>query len=138
MRYEKSCGFVVFKKIDNNIYYLIIESLNGDIGFPKGHIEKNESEIQTAIRELKEETNLEVKVIDGFRYQIQYEILSLKDTIKEVVYFLGECIYDNIVCQEQEVSSAKFVTYNEALKLLTFSDCKKILIEADKLLNDIL
>ena len=55
MNYEKSCGFVVYKKIDNINYYLLIKSLNGDVGFPKGHMELGETEIQTAIRELKDE-----------------------------------------------------------------------------------
>ena len=52
LNYEKSCGAVVFTRIDNNIKYLLIQNLEGIYGFPKGHVEDGESETQTAIREV--------------------------------------------------------------------------------------
>ena len=135
MRYVKSCGFVAYKQIENENYYLIIKSLNGDVGFPKGHMEPGESELETAIRELKEETGIDVNVISGFRRQIEYELRRIPDTVKQSVYFLGECISDNIVCQEAEVTEAGFVSYEDALKLLTFEETKNILEDAEKLLD---
>ena len=132
MKYIKSCGFVVYKKVNCENWYLIIKSPNGDFGFPKGHMEKEESEIQTAIRELKEETNVEVRLIDGYRYQIEYQMPNLRDVIKQAVYFLGECIHDDIICQPSEVLEAKFLTYDEALKVLTFEETKNILIDIEK------
>ena len=56
MDYKKSCGYVVYKLENNKILYLVLQSLNGEWGFPKGHVEKDESEIETANRELFEET----------------------------------------------------------------------------------
>jgi len=67
MKKEKSCGCVVIK--DRKI--LVIYQIDGFWGFPKGHVEKNETELQTAIREIKEETNLDVK----------YENLELIDIV---------------------------------------------------------
>ena len=55
---EKSCGCVVFN--DNKV--LIVKSLNGVYGFPKGHIEENETDVECAIRETFEETGIEVKI----------------------------------------------------------------------------
>ena len=49
MRYEKSCGAVVFTKVNNCIKYLLIQNLNGIYGFPKGHVEDGESEMQTTM-----------------------------------------------------------------------------------------
>lgn len=135
MKYIKSCGFVAYRQVDNENYYLIIKSLNGDVGFPKGHMESGESELQTAIRELKEETGIEVKVIQGFRRQIEYELLKIPDTIKQSVYFLGECTSDKIVCQEYEVAQASFVSYEEALNNLTFIETKSILKDAEKFIS---
>ena len=135
MRYVKSCGFVAYKRIENVNHYLIIKSLNGDVGFPKGHLEPGESELETAIRELKEETGVDVKVIPGFRRQIEYELRRMPDTIKQSVYFLGECVSDNIICQEAEVTEAGFVSYEDALKLLTFEETKNILEDAEKFLD---
>ena len=127
MKYIKSCGFVVYKVINGINFYLIIKSLNDDYGFPKGHMENNETEIQTAIRELKEETNVEVKVIDGFRKQIEYKISSINDAIKVGIYYLGLCVNDEIIIQEKEVKEAYFTTYEKALELLTFKETKSIL-----------
>lgn len=135
MRYVKSCGFVAYKQIGNENYYLIIKSLGGDVGFPKGHMEPGESELETAIRELKEETGIDVNVVPGFRRQIEYELRRIPDTVKQSVYFLGECISDNIVCQEAEVTEAGFVSYEDALKLLTFEETKNILEDAEKFLD---
>lgn len=132
MKYIKSCGFVAYKTLENVNYYLIIRSINGDVGFPKGHIEIGESEIETAMRELKEETNIEVKMVDGFRRQIEYPLPGLTDAIKQSVYFLGECITDNIICQEGEVAEAEFLPFSEALSALTFNDTKRILRDAEE------
>ena len=135
MQYIKSCGFVAYKQTEYKNYYLIIKSLNGDVGFPKGHMELGESEIQTAVRELKEETGAEVEVISGFRYQIEYPLHHVADAIKQSVYFLGKCISDNIACQQSEVAEAKFVSYKEALEILTFEETKDILKKAEFFIN---
>lgn len=135
MRYIKSCGFVTYKRIENVNHYLIIKSLNGDVGFPKGHMEPRESELETAIRELKEETGVDVKVIQGFRRQIEYELRRVPDTIKQSVYFLGECTSDKIICQEEEVAEAGFIPYEDALKILTFEETKSILKDAEAIIK---
>ena len=132
MNYVKSCGFIVYKRVNNKKFYLVIRGLNGDFGFPKGHTEPGESEIETAIRELKEETGIEVKIIEGFRRQIEYELRNIPNTIKQSVYFLGECTSDKIICQESEVSEARFFSYEDAIKILSFEKTKSILIDAEK------
>jgi 8-oxo-dGTP pyrophosphatase MutT (NUDIX family) len=66
---EKSCGAVVFTKENNDLNYIIIRSLESFCGFPKGHVEGTESDIQTALREVKEETGLSVDIVDGFRVE---------------------------------------------------------------------
>ena len=135
IKYIKSCGFVAYKQIENVNHYLIIKGLNSDVGFPKGHMEPGESELETAIRELKEETGVDVKVIQGFRKQIEYELRRIPDTIKQSVYFLGECTSDKIICQEAEVAEAGFIPYEDALKILTFEETKSILKDAEAIIK---
>ena len=137
MKYINSCGFVAFLRVRGENRYLIIKSLNGDVGFPKGHTEPGESELQTAIRELKEETGIEVKHIPGFTRKIEYSLPQRTDAIKQAVYFLGECITDKITCQECEVAEANFLSYQEALLILTFEETKRILSDAEKFINSI-
>ena len=131
MIYEKSCGFVAYREKDDIRLYLIIRASNGEYGFPKGHMELNESERETAIRELKEETNVEAQVIAGFRRQIEYKFPNKTNVMKQSVYFLGKCTAVDVVCQESEVSEVLFVPIEAALELLSFEDTKNILKEAD-------
>ena len=49
LNYEKSCGAVVFTRLNNNIKYILIQNLEGNYGFPKGHVEDGESEMQTTM-----------------------------------------------------------------------------------------
>ena len=130
MIYEKSCGFVAYTEKDGARLYLIIRSSNGDCGFPKGHMENGETEYETAIRELKEETNAEVEIIDGFRRQIEYKLPN-KDVIKRSVYFLGKCTSQDFIPQDSEVSEVLLVPLKRAIELLTFDDTKRIIKEAD-------
>ena len=135
MTYIKSCGFVVYKELRDTRLYLVILNSSGEYGFPKGHMEGNETEHETAIRELKEETNLEVQIIEGFRYQIEYEFPNKVDVMKQSVYFLGKYTKNDIVRQESENSEAVFVPIKKALELLSFEDTRKILKEADEYID---
>ena len=68
MKHEKSCGCIIIE--DKKV--LLIKQTNGIWGFPKGHVEKNETELQTAEREVKEETNIDVKIDETKRYTMNY------------------------------------------------------------------
>ncbi|MBR5144651.1 MAG: NUDIX domain-containing protein [Clostridia bacterium] len=135
MRYIKSCGFIAFRQIEGSNYYLIIKSHNGDVGFPKGHMETGESEMETAIRELKEETGIEVKTISGFRRQIEYPLPRIPDAIKQTVYFLGKCTSQTIITQEAEVAEASFLSFDDAISVLTFEETKKMLKDAEQFIR---
>ena len=82
---EKSAGAVVYTVSDDKIKYLLIKSQNGDIGFPKGHIEQGENENTTALREIYEETSIRAELIDGFKVTIDYTMPNGKN--KTVIYF---------------------------------------------------
>lgn len=128
--YEKSSGAVVYRKINDKYEFLIIRaSGEGSFGFPKGHIERNETEIETAIRETKEETNIDIEVIScEFRKTLKYVIQG--EVFKEVSVYLACAKNYDIQIDEQELSSAKWLSYKEALKVLTFSGQRNILRQA--------
>ena len=131
MNYEKSCGVVVFTKINNEIKYLLIQNLEGSYGFPKGHIEQGETEKETALREVFEEVGLKVTLIDGFRTEDEHLIPQKEDTMKKIIYFIGE--YENQIFnyQKEELSNALLTDYNTAMELFQFDSSKRILTEAN-------
>ena len=69
---EKSAGAVVYFPDGENIYILIEKMKQGHYSFPKGHMEGVETEAETAIREIREETGLEVVLDTGFRKTVEY------------------------------------------------------------------
>ncbi len=122
MKKEKCCGAIVSH--DGKV--LLVKHKNGGhIAFPKGHMEYGESEKETAIREVFEETGLNIKIIDGFRYEMVYRIYN--NALKKVVFFQGEKISGVEKAQEEEISELMWVPYEEAYKLLTHEDSKKML-----------
>lgn len=135
MKYEKSCGAVVFKRVDSNIKFLIIQSIDGTWGFPKGHMELGESEIETALREIKEEVGITINFINGFRVEDEYLILK-NNILKKVVYFLAEYKNQEFTYQKEELKTAVLVDYKTALSLFQFDSLKKTLEKAFVYLNN--
>ena len=121
---EKSCGVIVFY----NDKVLLIKHNLGHIGFPKGHVEGMETEEETAIREVKEETNCDVEIIPGFREIITYS--PKKNITKDVIFFIGKSLNKELSHQLAEVQKVDFVNYKEALNLLTYQDEKDLLKKA--------
>lgn len=123
---EKSCGAVVYKKENNEYKFLLVYQTNGHYSFPKGHVEEGESEIETALREIKEETNLSVKIDDGFRYCIEY-LVEPKNVMKDAVYFVATPQSDELHAQEGEISECIWCSYEEAYEKLKFDNIREVL-----------
>ena len=136
MQYIKSCGAVVFTRHENKIFSVLIRHHNGDCGFPKGRMEPGETEQETALREIREEVGLNVRILDGFRQEACYPFPNRPDVMKQSVYFLAEYSDQKIQCQPSEVSEAYLLPYEEALKMLTFLETKVILEKAIQFLRN--
>ena len=119
MKYEKSCGIIPFIILDNKISVLIIKQNNGVVGFPKGHVEPNESEEETALRECLEETGLHASIVEGFRQEISY-YMSEYNTHKTVVFFVGTIKDADFHKQESEISDIQIVNIEDALERISF------------------
>ena len=134
MIYEKSCGAVVFTRMNNEIKYLLIRNLAGIYGFPKGHVEQGETEEQTALREVFEEVGLAVKLVSGFRSEDEHPIPQKENTMKQIVYFLGEYSNQEFTYQKEELTDALLTDYETAMTLFQFDSSKRILTEANNFL----
>ena len=117
MKLEKSCGAVVYTLKNGKPQYVIVQSLEGFYGFPKGHIENNETEKETAIREIYEEVGLRPVFVDGFRIVDEYPISNSRGIIKQVVYFLAEYSDQEICFQKEELLGATLMDFEEAMNV---------------------
>jgi ADP-ribose pyrophosphatase YjhB (NUDIX family) len=131
---EKSCGAVVYTGAGDDRKYLIIRMHLGHCGLPKGHIEKFESERETALREVREETGVAVTLIDGFRETVVYSLTPR--TTKESVYFLGRFDGESIVIQPSEVSAYRLCPYEEARTMITYENDRAVLDAAHRFLEE--
>ena len=126
--YENSCGAIVFN--ENTEKILLVKMHNGNWGFPKGHIENNETKEETAIREVHEETNVNIKIIPNFEREIKY--IPNEKTIKKVTIFAGITQDEDVKIDTFEIEAFQWCTYEEALKLVTYKLQKDVLEKARK------
>ncbi len=129
MQHEKSCGAIVYRKFHGNIELLLIKNQNGGHwSFPKGHVEGAETEEETAVREIMEETGISVILDTSFRHVITYA--PKKETTKDVVYFLARAVTYDYTPQEEEIAQIKWVEINHAATLLSYDNDRQLVSQA--------
>ena len=127
MRIESSCGIIAYHQSDEGLKFLVLKHGAGHWAFAKGHVEGHESEMETAIRELHEETGLAVKADPDIRLVTIYE--PRPGVRKNVVYFCGEAKMMDLKLQAEEISEGQWLLFEEAHRLVTFPSDKEILEE---------
>lgn len=133
---EKSCGVIPFKIEKGKIKFLLIRHHAGHWGFPKGHQNPGESNIETAERELKEETGLEIEKIYKKAYLERYAYKrdnNLKR--KQVYYFIGQVKSGEVRIQPEEIMDYAWATFDQAVELINFAEMRKILEKAQNFLT---
>lgn len=129
MKYEKSCGAIVVE--DGKV--LLVKHNAGHWDFPKGHVEEGETEIETAIREVKEETNIDIKIEKENKYISEYS--PKENVMKTVIYFIGEKVGGEDKPQIEEVSDVEWVDVNKAVERITHQKSKEIMMQVIKDMN---
>ena len=131
MKTEKSCGAVVFTRDGEDVKFVIIQSKEGYYGFPKGNMENGDTELETALREIREETGLFVSIQEGFRTEDSHEFVKHEEQrLKYIVYFLAEYSDQVPIAQTEELNSIVMADYETAMELFQFESSKRILTEA--------
>jgi bis(5'-nucleosidyl)-tetraphosphatase len=130
---EKSAGAIVFRKGNNEIKYLLLHyHQKGDYwDFARGNVEKDETEEQTALREVHEETGItQLNFMPNFSERINWFYMRDKNRIyKEVLFFLAETEQDDVILSKEHVGYA-WLNYDKALKKLTFRNAQELLKKA--------
>lgn len=129
---EKSCGAVIYKIENNEVYYLLLKMNYGHTSLCKGHQESGESDEETAIREIKEETSLDVKLDTSFKTKITYQPGEL--SIKDVYFFLATPLDSSVApkdTHDEEVNSFEWCDYEEALFKITYDTDRNVVKKAN-------
>lgn len=141
MPLEKSAGAIIFHRNKKTEYLLLQYPSNPRSkrdywDLPKGHIEGNEDEKDTVIREVREETGLkDIKLMDGFKTLIKYFFKAEGKTIfKTVVFYLAETKTKEVKISFEH-TDYKWLPYEESLNQLTFKNAKEVLKKANQFLT---
>ncbi|MBE7037573.1 MAG: NUDIX domain-containing protein [Ruminococcaceae bacterium] len=121
MKKEKSCGAIVYRLDGDNILVLMVKHINGGHwSFPKGHVEQNETEAQTAKREIMEETGINVEIDTRFKEKVTYS--PKKDVLKDVIFFAAKTEEKEYIRQQEEISKIEWVNLTDAEKKVAFEN----------------
>jgi 8-oxo-dGTP pyrophosphatase MutT (NUDIX family) len=142
MAIEKSAGAVIFRREEGKIFYLLLRYPRGGRrkdcywDFPKGHIDKGEKIIDTAKREVAEETGLtDVSFLEGFKETFKYFFkLKEENILKFVTFFLAETKTKKVKISSEHTGYI-WLSYEKALKKITYENAKNILGKADNFLK---
>ena len=133
MMTEKSAGFILitddFETTDYSV--LLLHYTSGHWDFPKGNIETNETELESATRELQEETGIEsFRVIPSFRYVLDYKYTRRNVLIsKQVTLFLASTGVRKVKISHEHIGYS-WVKKSDATTQLTYKNAKNALMQA--------
>ena len=133
---EKSCGAVIYLRKEEQTKYLLLNYAAGHWDFVKGNVESNESEKETVLRELKEETAItDATFIKDFRENITYFYRRQGQTVhKEVVFFIIETHTEKVELSFEHVGYI-WLDYKHAMEKLTFKNAKDVLQKVHEFLK---
>jgi len=139
---ERSAGAVIFymENIDRRDYLLLYYH-SGHWDFPKGNIEPGESPLETAYREVKEETGIDKEnliFIDGFKREISYYFMSHGNVIhKTVIFFLMRSLTKEVKIS-WEHKGYRWASFGDAYKLATYKTAKNLIREAEQYIRKLI
>ena len=125
MNFEKSCGALVVRREQDKYFILMIRhKAGGNRSFPKGHVEEGETEYETALREVMEETSSRIAIVSDFRATVNYR--PSPGVMKEVVYFLAFTTSADIKAREGEIAEVEWVPLDKAEESLAHENDKTV------------
>lgn len=133
---DLSIGIILYKEFPRGIKYLILKHRQGHWALCKGHRNPGETKIQTALRELKEETGIkEVTLLRKKTLVTEKYLINGERTEKTVEYFIGKTKAKKVKVDGKEIKSYVWRGYESALKKITYKKTKNSLSEANKIIH---
>jgi len=133
-----SAGGVIFRRYDGGFQIALISVRGGTAWcLPKGLVDKGETPEMTAVREVREETGLNGRVVDrlgdiSYWYYIKEENMKCRKTVS---FYLMEYLSGDTAGHDLEVDSAEWLTVDAALKKVSYKGDRSIIEKARTLLQ---
>jgi bis(5'-nucleosidyl)-tetraphosphatase len=138
MKKAFSAGIVIYYQDDEIREYLLLHYSAGHWDFPKGHLEKNETNKEAALRELCEETGIsKITLLDGFEESFTYYLhdYETKELIqKTVTFFIGKAEAKKVTLSHEHIGYI-WLPYKEAVKQATYKNAKNLLKKVEKFIH---
>lgn len=95
-------------------------------------MKKKKQKLQAALREIKEETSLDVQLIDTDKFCETISYISKSLVLKYVTLYLAKAknCEDDLLIEDEEIDEYKWCRYNEALKYITYTSQRELLHKA--------
>lgn len=122
-------GIIIDERSGTRRVLLVHRPRYDDWSFPKGKLDAGETVEEAALREVKEETGLNCRIVRPFKVMSYHYRTRNKGRLKPkaVHYFLMEPVTRRIRVPVDEVDLAEWLTLEEAAHKLTYAQDKKML-----------
>lgn len=137
---QVSAGGVAYREKDGKIEVVIIQTASEKRWqLPKGLVDEGETIEVAALREVREEAGVEAEIIapiETIDYWFTADWDGTRKRIhKTVHFFLMRYTAGNLADHDDEVAEARWVTIEEALKMLVFKGEKTIVNKAAEMIG---
>jgi 8-oxo-dGTP pyrophosphatase MutT (NUDIX family) len=128
---QQSAGVILYHRANGKISYLLLHNVSGHWDFPKGKLEKGETQEQAALRELHEEAGLHAQLLPNFKHSLSYFFKEHDGTLihKTVTFFVGETQETKVVLSDEHDDFGWF-DFKQALEQISYKNAKEILAQA--------
>lgn len=136
---QVSAGGAAFRRVGSD-YEIAIVAVNpsGRWQLPKGIVDEGETPETAALREVREEAGIEAEIVDKIE-TIEYWYFGANKGErvrfhKFVHFYLMKYVSGNVDDHDHEVSESRWVSYNDAIRMLAFKSEKETVEKAKDLL----
>jgi len=130
---EKSAGAILYLYNEDLLRteYLLLHHSSGHWDFPKGNIELGEDGLQTARREIYEETGInDIEFVKGFISNVEYYYRRIDKLVhKLVIFYIAKTNIREVILSSEHDGYA-WMEYDTAINQLTYKNAKQLLEKA--------